>query len=113
MPDRLVVQRDHVRGYLWMLEFMQAMGSQSSGECIVELDAGIEYGDQSLCNPFRVLEQHADALADYSARKLTGRLRCTSDLRTIRTDFFENFIAVSAKDAYEAPLKWAQAFKCV
>lgn len=113
MADRLVVQRSDLRGCLWMLESWQAMGSQSVRQCIVELDAGIEYGDQSLCDPFGVLEQHADALATYSARELTGRLRSTNDLRTICTVYFEDNVSVSLKEAYDAPLKWAQAFKCV
>lgn len=69
----------------------------------MELDARFEYGDQSLCDPFRVLEQHADALATHSARELAGCLRGTSDLRTIRTVLFE----VSFQDMFNAPLKWA------
>jgi hypothetical protein len=103
MGDWTVVWRDLLRGYLWMLESEQAMGSQSARKCIVELDARFDYGDQPLCDPFRVLEQHADALATYSAREFAGCLRGTSDLRTIRTILFE----VSFQDTFDAPLKWA------
>ncbi len=103
MGDWRVVRRDLLRGYLWMLESEQAMGSQSARKCIVELDARFDYGDQPLCDPFRVLEQHADALATHSAREFAGCLRCTSDLRTIRTVLFE----VSFQDTFDAPLKWS------
>jgi hypothetical protein len=34
-------------------------------------------------------------------------------LRTICTVYFEDNVSVSLKDAYDAPLKWARAFKCV
>ncbi len=105
MGDWHVVRRDHLRGYLWMLESEQAMGSQSARKCNMELDACFEYGDQSLCDPFRVLEQHADALATYPARELAGSLRGTSDLRTIHTVFFE----VSFQNTFDAPLRWARS----